>query len=448
MSPITRSDELRYANRARVLACLRSSGSQSRKQIASSTRLSAATVTQVTAQLLDEQIIVESDQPPLTTAETRISPLPLQAEHTGDSNNQTPAPQLPRRGRPQVVLELTPQAAVVAIVTVNFDRIEVTLFDYSGSALTRHTNAIKPAGKPGNSLLEQITDTLQQALRPPLLETSSLQHITVACQGKVSRHDGDLLWSPRSQDEIIAVGRHLRARFGVDVTVDNDCNMIASALYDDRVPGHQQDSGGSLTDGTGNFAAVLVSYGIGLGLIHDGAILTGSRSSGTELGHMQISTDGPLCRCGSHGCIEAYAADYAIWRRVNGLRPEELAEETIPAEVMHEIFTAAQATDGIERLALREAGAAIGQGLANLFAIFDSFPIRLVGLDQTAASFVAEAIHQRLPNSGDSGAEDIVSVHCGESENELIRRGAAMQCLAYVDQHIFSVGSPANVINN
>jgi predicted NBD/HSP70 family sugar kinase len=442
MTRITRSDELRYANRTRVLSCLRALGHQSRKQLAQSTGLSAATVTQVTAQLLAEGIIAESDP----TQDEAVGVTPAATSKT--ANGVTATNGAARRGRPQVVLELAPRAALVATISVNFDRIEATLFDYAGVEVA-HSASIDQTTPPHHSSLpDQIGDTLQQVLSNHHIDASQLLYITVACQGKVSKSGGKLLWSPRSPADVVSVGDQLQQRFGVSVEVDNDCNMIASALFSAELPGVASAATPMRRDGRGNFAAVLISYGIGLGLIHEGEILTGSRSSGTELGHMQISLDGPLCRCGKSGCIEAYAADYAIWRRVNGTRTNELAEHTIPASEMQQIFAAAQASDGIERQALREAGAAIGQGLANLFAIFDSFPTHLVGLDTAAAPYVAAAIHERLLDSSDIHPQDIVTVHSGQSELELIRHGAVMQCLNHVDQQVFSIGAPASDIAN
>jgi predicted NBD/HSP70 family sugar kinase len=452
MSSITRSDELRYANRAKVLACLRTSGRQSRKQLANNTGLSAATITQVTAGLLEERVIIESDATnicaaPATDAET------LSGTDRAASNNPRRTRSNPR-GRPQVVLEMNADAATVATVTVNFDCIEVSVFDYTGNLLQQVTSETRTTRLTRKSLLGQVTRTLRRALTAgkkgqQATAPSRLKHITVACQGKVSKQDSKLLWSPLSQSEEINFGSHLRTQFGVSVSVDNDCNMIASALYKLKQTTNinTEESHGDNIDATDepeNFAAVLISYGIGLGLIHDGTILTGSRSSGTELGHMQIAVDGPLCRCGKRGCIEAYASNYAIWRRVRGVPPDQMVDATICRDEMKTIFNAAAAADGIERQALHDAGTAIGHGLANLFAIFDSFPTQLVGLDQPATRFVVEGIRERLSDGGDATNNELVSVHDRDSEVELIRKGAAMQSLNYVDSQLFSVGT-ANI---
>ena len=63
-----------------------------------------------------------------------------------------------------------------------------------------------------------------------------------------------------------------------------------------------------------DFIAILLSHGIGMGLVLKGELFTGTHSSGGEFGHMIHRPDGALCRCGRRGCVEAYAGNYAIWR--------------------------------------------------------------------------------------------------------------------------------------
>src|SRR5207302_6871496 len=54
-------------------------------------------------------------------------------------------------------------------------------------------------------------------------------------------------------------------------------------------------------------AVVLVGTGIGAGIIADGSLYRGAGNSAGEWGHLTIELDGRPCRCGSRGCLEAYA---------------------------------------------------------------------------------------------------------------------------------------------
>ncbi|MBN2853702.1 MAG: ROK family protein [Clostridia bacterium] len=59
-------------------------------------------------------------------------------------------------------------------------------------------------------------------------------------------------------------------------------------------------------------ALLSIKGGIGCGVICNGSVLKGHDSMAGEIGHISINPDGPLCSCGQKGCIEKYAADYAL----------------------------------------------------------------------------------------------------------------------------------------
>ena len=73
-----------------------------------------------------------------------------------------------------------------------------------------------------------------------------------------------------------------------------------------------------------DFIAILLSHGIGMGMVLRGELFTGTQSSGGEFGHMIHRPGGALCRCGRRGCIEAYAGNYAIWRNAKGMPEDSL----------------------------------------------------------------------------------------------------------------------------
>ncbi len=420
MATITKSDELRLFNRSRILTCLRSNGRQSRTQLGELTGLSGATVTQVTADLIDDGVI------------RQVAPgaNPASATVAGA-----------RRGRPQVILELNAQAATTAVVTFLLNHVDVTLYDYAGRELHRVDRPVVTASLTADTLQSCLFGAVDCALGASAHYRSTLKHIALVCQGTVTSDSGGLLWSPITGVRDFDLRGVLQARYGIWVTVSNDCNMIARALYQQQneqpLP-RQPTSGISRT--SNNFATILLSYGIGLGFFHQGSILTGSQSSGTEFGHMLFQADGALCRCGRRGCIEAYASDYAIWRRSKQLPSDSTPADIIPDGEFSQLMDAAQQQPGPERDAFAEAGAAIGQGLTNLFAIFDPFPTVLVGTTANAFHLMEESLAKNLRHYGTGDSSSYISVYNSGSEGSLIRIGAALQALAYIDQEVFGFG--------
>jgi len=60
----------------------------------------------------------------------------------------------------------------------------------------------------------------------------------------------------------------------------------------------------------GHAVVALLGRGAGIGLIQEGRLRAGSRSSDREWGHTNVGRGGRLCRCGDRGCVElgAWAA--------------------------------------------------------------------------------------------------------------------------------------------
>jgi len=97
-----------------------------------------------------------------------------------------------------------------------------------------------------------------------------------------------------------------------------------------------------------------------------------------------------------------------------------------------------------EREAFSNAGAAIGLGLANLFAMLDPFPVVLVGTSSDAYGLMREALEKNLSHFDASSSRSLITVHEAKSEYALILEGASMFALGYIDREIFGFGQPVD----
>jgi len=120
-----------------------------------------------------------------------------------------------------------------------------------------------------------------------------------------------------------------------------------------------------------------------MGLYLNGQLFAGRSSSAAEFGHMNHLPDGPLCRCGRRGCVEAYVADYSLLRWASGTAQTQAPSfNAIPEDDMLALEAAA-ATD-----ARRAKGESLGLmggvpiGMKDLFAT--------KGVQTTAASHIPE----------------------------------------------------------
>jgi len=391
-----RQDDVRRQNQFGVLMALRRQGSLSRTDLSALTGLSASTVTVITNSLLERGALV--------------------AETVGDFAGA-------RRGRPQVRLSPNPAHATVATIFLGLDTVEITLADYSGTAINQMTVHTPTHHMSADELFKTVIVPLRRLIDAQPANRAPLGRIAIGAEGIVDAEGQTLLSSPVTVTSNVHLGAALQKEFGVSVEIANESNMIAEALRW-KAP----DRYGS------DFATVLLSVGVGMGLYLNGKLFSGVRSSAVEFGHTCYRPDGAICRCGRRGCIEAYAGVNAIWRAASGIAEDILVEDELPDNALAPLAARARAGDGPERRAFREAGRAIGTGLSNLFTMFDQLPLAFTGPGVAFLDLMMDSIKEELSKTS-FGLPVIMSVIDSYLDyRTLIREGALMRALVFLDQ--------------
>ncbi|MCP4316990.1 MAG: ROK family transcriptional regulator [Hyphomicrobiales bacterium] len=396
MVELGRSNDVRKRNRSRILAVLRRDAPMSRKGICAKTGLSASTVSAITSELLEEAVIVIS-------------------------GGEIPANL--GRGRPQVRLALNPDAALVASAVLQVDRVSATISDYSGKVAANVSLDFHARRASPQEFFDALTDTIRAALMQTPSGRRRLKRIRLGVQGATDVHGTSMLWSPITQHRDLKFKAVLESEFDAPVKLSNDCSMIARTLH------------WSAPDRFGqNYAAVLLSHGIGMGLMLNGELVSGIRSSGTEFGHISHIPNGALCRCGRRGCIEAYAGDYAIYRRANAAGETATPRNDIGYSEMNAVHEAAMAGNEDALAAYAEAGQALGTGIADMYALVDSFPVAFVGNGTKAFEFIETTLREAIAATRLDVLGEAIEIHCFPDENPLIVEGCTVTALLELDE--------------
>lgn len=404
-SSIVRSDDLRNENRRRVLECLRSNGSCSPAQLADDTGLSAASISSLTSQMVDQGIV--------------------------DSTRQTSVNM--GRGRPQSLIELNALAGDIVTLNLAIDLIQVRRINYAGALLHDISLEIDSRSMKKSELLDVVCKNIKQVINLDIGNT--VKSIGVAFQGVIENLTGTLTWSPIIHDENVHLGQVLQSTFKLPVSVNNDCRLISEAL--------SHSSHNTLGN---SFATVLFSDGVGLGLYIDGKPFSGIQTSALELGHLRFERNGALCRCGRKGCIEAYAADYGIERLANGLSIHEDPSGRVDAVQIKHLCDAGSAGDIPALQAFAVAGAAVGDGLFTIFTLLDPMPVALVGRSVDGFELMRKGINSAFNdnNKGSVPIDDLL--HCFESAEPLLQGGLTINTLAMVDTQFAYLNQHANTV--
>jgi len=109
----------------------------------------------------------------------------------------------------------------------------------------------------------------------------------------------------------------LATRTGLDVHIDNDAKALALG-----------EGWTGAAQGERNFLAMVVSTGVGAGVVVDGRLLDGETGNAGHIGHVIVEPDGEMCACGGQGCLEAEASGPSI-AKWTGRPASEADAETV-----------------------------------------------------------------------------------------------------------------------
>jgi N-acetylglucosamine repressor len=377
---------IRDINRVLILNLIRRRGTLSRVQLGELSSLAQPTVSDIVAELLDENLLIE------TTAV--ISD---------------------RRGPRPVLLELNPRGAFALGAMLRPDGMNLVVTDLLADVVSRSFHRF-PSDAPPAQVLAHVVDGVRDQVDQAHIPWSSVLGFGVGMTGVIDSATGVCRDAYIFGWHNIPVGDTLQSALGIPTLVDNDTRTLTVA---ERYVGHGQ--------GHENFVLVTVGRGVGMGAVVGGELLRGHDNVGPEFGHITMQIDGPPCPCGKRGCLEAIASDVGILQaaRAAGLADagttiESLTERALAGETpLHLLFATA--------------GTALGLGVANLINLFGPKLVVLTGEGLRAGALLLEPLRAVLAGCvfGDRMEQTEMVIKPWDPAWEPWARGAA--CLVLED---------------
>ncbi|ASP35368.1 Xyl repressor [Labrenzia sp. VG12] len=401
-------DQIRRQNRSIVLQALRRSGPMARIDLGQITRLSPATVTAITSDLLDQGLIVslESEEPK--------------------------APQA--RGRPRTLLKLNPEAVYTIGVRLAVNAIDLSLVNFAGEVIKEARSRFDTATADATSFPAALISAIREFLQEAGVSVSRVREIGVAAQGVVETETGMVAWSPAFAGRKIPIVGPLHDAFGAECYISNDTNMITEAL-------HWSDPNRY----SGTFAVIMLDYGVGMGLYLNNQLFSGASGTAAEFGHANHLPGGALCRCGKKGCLEAYLSDYALVRAASHL-PEDTDPITIRAGVsgLARLIELAGSGDEAACKAFHDAGRVLGYGLARVIAMIDPKRVVLTGAAMRAFAFMEKGMWEGLEEALVADLRNNFSLDVMPWNENFIRSGLIAQSMERLDKDFLGAASEAS----
>ncbi len=241
-----RASLIREPNEVRILRLVRDRSEISRIEIAKSTNLHKATITDLVAKLIQTGFLEETGQ-----VESRK-----------------------KVGRKRILLRFRPLAGLVAGVDIRMTQATVALTDLNAHVLQQKSFHYTLDASAKEVLL-RIAGTIQSLLAASNYSQSKLVGIGVGVQGVIDFRTNTLVLSHNKKSwQGESLSTDLESEFNVPVYVENDVKTMALGEY---LLGAAK--------GTKDFVHIWVGDGLGAGIMINGHLLHGITSSAGEIGY-------------------------------------------------------------------------------------------------------------------------------------------------------------------
>jgi transcriptional regulator of PTS gene len=388
-------DAVREANRARILSCIREAGLIARIEISTRTGISPATVSVITAKLLDEQLIAYSEGP---------------GEESG------------LRGRPKAFLQLNPDAVYAIGIKLAVHRVFISLTNFLGEIIAFREKTVSLLRHSLQDIASLCAGEITAMLDESGIAPSRLAGIGIGTPGLVDHKQGLVHWSPVFNERSVPLQKIMQDMTGLRVIIDNDVNLVGLAEQ-------WFGLGRNLPD----FVVVTVEHGVGMAIVMDGRLRRGHEGFAAEFGHTIVRPEGALCRCGQRGCLEAYVADYAIAREAaTFFAATDLGDDAAIQSTIDRLSALADSGNVVAREIFERAGTMFGIGLGNLAKLLNPPVVFLSGERTRSARIFFEAMERSLAAQAIVPGMGMPRVEIHRWGDELWARGAAALVLETV----------------
>ncbi|NSC24447.1 ROK family transcriptional regulator [Streptomyces albus subsp. chlorinus] len=364
---------LHRANLERVVRAVRMAGSLTQAEIARTTGLSAATVSNIVRELKEAGTV-----------------------------EVTPTSSGGRRAR---AVSLSAEAGIVVGVDFGHSHLRVAVGNLAHTVLAEDAEPIDV-----DASADQGFDRAERLVRRLVAESGispgKVIGIGLGVPGPIDIETGVLGstailpgWAGTNPRDELA------ARLGVPVYVDNDANLGAL--------GEQVWGAGR---GARDLAYIKVASGVGAGLVINGQIYRGPGGTAGEIGHITLDESGPVCRCGNRGCLETFTAARYVLPLLHSSHGTDLTMARV-------VRLAAGGDPGCRRV-IADIGRHIGSGVASLCNLLNPSRVVLGGDLAEAGDLVLDPVRDSVARYAIPSAARRLTVLPGELDSRAEVLGA------------------------
>jgi len=302
-------------------------GSISRSDLKNATGLTLPSVTRLVRDLKNADVIIETDK----------------SESSG--------------GRRPSLIRVNPDAGVVIGLDLSGIELRGAILDATNRCLKVTRKAF--LGMQVQIIQDQVVQLCRELISDPVIGERHVLGIGVSVPGTVDSEKGIIRDSQNFRLQNFPIREILEDIFELPVFIEHD--TLAAALAEKFYGAGR---------GVGDMVYIIVSMGIGAGLIAKHAAYRGATDQAGELGHVVVERDGQVCVCGKRGCLEAVAAVPAMLSNARNVLSRQPGSSQ-DAVSLDSLIWAAQHGDRLAQAIIERAADYLAMAISTMVSIVD-----------------------------------------------------------------------------
>jgi predicted NBD/HSP70 family sugar kinase/biotin operon repressor len=387
---------LRARNRHRVVEVLRRQGRVSQADIARATGLSRSTISTLVLELRTAGLVTEFED---------------------GRKDAMPPRRSPPGGRPAVLLGLDDSAGTAVGIDFGHSHVRVGIANLSHQVTAERAREFQVDNDAAGAL-DAAAAMVDEVLADARVGRDRVIGVGMGIPGPIDRRTGTIGSASILPGWVgLAPAEEMARRLQLTVEIDNDANVGALAeVY------------WGAGRGCSEVTYIKASTGIGAGIVISGQLHRGAVGTAGEIGHTTVDEQGPLCRCGSRGCLETVAGGAAVVEQVRSTRSKDLT--------LARVLELAAAGDPACRRAIADAGRQIGVSMAAVCNILNPELIIVGGHLSEAGDMLLGPLRESLRRYAVRAAVESVAVVQGVLGERAEMLGALALVLQSTDRFL------------
>lgn len=222
-------------------------------------------------------------------------------------------------GRRPIMLSINENAGYVLGIDLDYKKIIYSISNFKGVPVQVDEMIIDT--EDYDTIIKGMINNIKEYQACYSEQIFGIVNIVIGVHGTVNKDTESIRFFPTYNWHNKTIRTDIQEEVTIPIFIENNANLSA---YAEKVYNHHHSK---------NLHTIILTSGIGVGMIDDGKLQKGFHGYAGEIGHMIIYPKGELCRCGNHGCWELYASEPYLIQKLSKQLNQSISIQDIKKQI-------------------------------------------------------------------------------------------------------------------